>query len=160
MDRRSANSTSPRVIVQEAPFSQSELLDGFGEGARVGAVVSFTGKVRDDTGTLDHMLIEHYPGMCERAILKIAEEAMERFELSDALIIHRYGALRPSDQIMMVATAAPHRVHAFEAAEFLMDYLKSRAPFWKKEVTKTGDAEWVDAKVSDEDALARWGKTP
>jgi molybdopterin synthase catalytic subunit len=101
------------------------------------------------------MEIEHYPGMTERALTKIAEEAKERWSLGDVLVIHRHGRLAPGDRIMMVATAAPHRKDAFEAAEYLMDYLKSRAPFWKKEITNSG-AEWVAAKDEDEDALTRW----
>ena len=121
-----------------------------------GAMVSFTGIVRDDTGgRLDRMEIEHYPGMTERALEKIRAEAMKRWNLPGALIVHRHGALRPGERIMMVATAARHRREAFAAAEFLMDYLKSRAPFWKKEYTSDG-AEWVAAKEEDEAALTRW----
>jgi len=101
------------------------------------------------------MQIEHYPGMTQSAIEKIVQEAQHRWDLSDALVIHRYGALKPGAPIMMVATAAAHRAAAFEAADFLMDYLKSRAPFWKKEVTGAG-ADWVAAKEADEDALNRW----
>jgi molybdopterin synthase catalytic subunit len=101
------------------------------------------------------MEIEHYPGMTERAITRIAEEARDRWSLGDVLVIHRYGRLVPGEVILMVATAAPHRRDAFEAAEYLMDYLKSRAPFWKKEVGPDGQA-WVAAKDEDEDALSRW----
>ncbi|WP_417274722.1 molybdenum cofactor biosynthesis protein MoaE [Celeribacter halophilus] len=144
-----------RVSVQSEDFDLADALKGFGKQADTGATVSFTGLVRDDTGTLDHMEIEHYPGMCDAAITEIAEEASARWALTDCLVIHRFGKLRPGDQIMMVATAARHRVEAFEAAEFLMDYLKSRAPFWKKEVTRDG-ADWVAAKDADEDALNRW----
>jgi len=121
-----------------------------------GAVVTFTGIVRDlPNGGLREMVIEHYPGMTERAIAAIEAEAAERWHLLDSLIIHRHGTLGPGEMIMMVATAAPHRVDAFAAAEFLMDYLKSRAPFWKKEFTADG-AEWVAAKDEDEAALDRW----
>ena len=120
-----------------------------------GAVVTFTGIVRDVSGGLEAMEIEHYPGMTEKALTAIAEEARDRWSLGDVLVIHRYGRLAPGDKIMMVATAARHRKDAFEAAEFLMDYLKSRAPFWKKEFTDTG-ADWVAAKDADEDALNRW----
>ena len=102
------------------------------------------------------MEIEHYPGMTERALTRIAEEAMARWSLADALVIHRYGRLETGEQIMMVATAARHRKDAFEAAEYLMDYLKSRAPFWKKEILKGGGSDWVAAKDADEDALTRW----
>ena len=101
------------------------------------------------------MEIEHYPGMTERAIAGMAEEAVRRFALVDALVIHRYGRLAPGEQIMMVATASAHRGAAFAAAEFLMDWLKSRAPFWKKELT-LGAADWVAARQEDEDQLDRW----
>ncbi|WP_424976384.1 molybdenum cofactor biosynthesis protein MoaE [Dinoroseobacter sp. S124A] len=145
------------VRVQEAAFAPGAELDAFAMGRTdMGAIVSFTGVVRDlAQGDLDVMEIEHYPGMTERAITKIVEEAMTRWSLGDALVIHRYGRMGPGDRIMMVATAAPHRVDAFAAAEFLMDYLKSRAPFWKKEITGTG-ASWVAATDEDEAALTRW----
>jgi molybdopterin synthase catalytic subunit len=123
------------------------------EGA--GAVVSFTGIVRDVAGGLQHMMIEHYPGMTEKAISAIVAEARERWSLADALVIHRFGQLAPGAPIMMVAAASAHRADAFAAADFLMDYLKSRAPFWKKEVTAEG-ADWVAAKDDDEAALSRW----
>ena len=146
-----------RISVQSEDFDLAAELAGFGTAPNTGATVTFTGLVRDDTGALDHLEIEHYPGMCERAIAKIAEEAATRWSLTDCLVIHRYGQLPVGAQIMMVATAGRHRVEAFEAAEYLMDYLKSRAPFWKKEVSRDGgDAEWVAAKDSDEDALTRW----
>ncbi len=123
---------------------------------RSGAVVTFSGVVRDnEEGTLQHMQIEHYPSMTEKALNEIAKEAVERWSLEDALVIHRYGEMRVGETIMMVATAAPHRRDAFEAAEFLMDYLKSRAPFWKREVSREG-AAWVAAKEADEAALDRW----
>ncbi|SFC93262.1 molybdenum cofactor biosynthesis protein MoaE [Tropicimonas isoalkanivorans] len=144
------------VRVQSAPFRPGEELDAFTAAVPgAGAVVSFTGIVRDDSGTLAEMVIEHYPGMTEAALTQIAEDAQARWSLSGGLIIHRFGVLAPGEQIMMVATAARHRQVAFEAAEFLMDYLKSRAPFWKKERTATGDA-WVAAKDSDEASLDRW----
>lgn len=147
------------VRVQTEEFDPSVELKGFGRGRNdVGAVVSFTGVVRDDDGTLDRMEIEHYPGMTEKAIAAMVDTATGRWDLADCLVIHRHGAMRPGDQIMMVATAAKHRVAAFEAAEFLMDYLKSRAPFWKKEFTRAGDTSWVDAKVNDEEALKRWAE--
>lgn len=121
-----------------------------------GGIVSFTGIVRDaDHGRLLHMEIEHYPAMTARALADIQERACARWPLDGALIVHRHGTLRPGEVIMMVATAARHRADAFAAAEFLMDYLKSRAPFWKKEVTDQG-ARWVDARAMDEDALGRW----
>lgn len=146
-----------RIVVQEQPFDLGAEANAFAtEGDTNGAIVTFTGVVRDlASGDLDVMEIEHYPGMTERALTKIAEEAQTRWSLGDVLVIHRYGRLSPGDRIMMVATAAPHRKDAFEAAEYLMDYLKSRAPFWKKEITRSG-AEWVAAKDEDEDALTRW----
>lgn len=143
------------IRVQAQDFSPGEVADGFAAGrGDVGAVVTFTGQVRD-TGGITAMEIEHYPAMTETAIAKIAGEAKERWDLAEVLVIHRYGRLAPGDRIMMVATAARHRVAAFEAAEFLMDYLKSRAPFWKKEFGPDG-ADWVAAKDEDEDALTRW----
>lgn len=144
------------VRVQADPFDAGAELNSFAQGRRdIGAVVSFTGVVRDTDGDLQEMQIEHYPGMTESAIAKIAQEAVARWELADVLVIHRYGPLRPGAPIMMVATASAHRAASFQAADFLMDYLKSRAPFWKKEVTASG-AQWVAAKDTDEEALDRW----
>lgn len=144
-----------RIAVQSEAFDPGEELRAFSQGHRdQGAIVTFTGLVRGDGG-IATMEIEHYPGMTERAINQIAEQAQTRWSLGDVLVIHRHGQLVPGDTIMMVATAAPHRVDAFEAAEFLMDYLKSRAPFWKKEIGPDGDA-WVTAKDDDETALTRW----
>lgn len=143
------------VRVQSSPFDLGAEVAAFAEGrAGVGAVVTFTGVVRDDGGLLA-MEIEHYPGMTERAIWAIVEEARRRWSLLDLLVIHRFGQLAPGERIMMVATAAPHRGDAFAAAEFLMDYLKSRAPFWKKERRADGES-WVAAKSEDEAALGRW----
>lgn len=146
-----------RIAVQQEAFDLGAEANAFAAGDDAnGAIVTFTGVVRDlASGDLDVMEIEHYPGMTERALTKIAQEAKERWSLGDVLVIHRHGRLSPGDRIMMVATAAPHRKDAFEAAEYLMDYLKSRAPFWKKEITHSG-AEWVAAKDEDEDALTRW----
>ena len=142
------------VTVQAADFDPAALLDGFGAGA--GAVVTFTGLVRDNAaGNLREMRIEHYPGMTERALGEIEQQARQRWDLADCLIVHRFGPLRPGERIMMVATASRHRQDAFAAAEFLMDYLKSRAPFWKKEITESG-AEWVESRATDEEALDRW----
>ncbi len=144
------------VRVDPAPFDAGVELNTFSAGVSgAGAVVSFTGVVRDVDGGLRAMEIEHYPGMTERAIAGMVDQANERWLLSGALVIHRYGLLETGQPIMMVATAARHRVAAFEAAEFLMDYLKSRAPFWKKEMTRDG-ANWVAATTEDEDALSRW----
>ena len=144
------------VRVQAEPFDLGAESTAFAAGLRrAGAMVTFTGLVRDNGGALQAMEIEHYPDMTERAIAAMVDEAVARWSLEDALVIHRYGRLGPQDQIMMVATAAPHRGHAFAAAEFLMDYLKSRAPFWKKELAADGSA-WVAAKDEDEAALKRW----
>ena len=122
----------------------------------MGAIVTFTGIVRDLPGDpLQAMEIEHYPGMTEAALTEIAQSAIDRWKLGDALVIHRYGRLVPGEMIMMVATASKHRKNAFEAAEYLMDYLKSRAPFWKREITDAGES-WVASKAEDEDALTRW----
>ena len=145
-----------RVAVQSAPFDIGRETAVFAQAAAgAGAVVTFTGIVRDRTGGLAAMEIEHYPGMTERAIRDMTLQAMSRWNLIDALVIHRFGTLRVAEPIMMVATAAAHRASAFDAAEFLMDYLKSRAPFWKKEITASG-AEWVAATDHDEAALSRW----
>ena len=145
-----------RLSVQEAPFDfGAEAAAFLAEAAPAGAVVTFTGVVRDNGGTLSAMEIEHYPGMTERAIQAIMEQAVTRWALTDALVIHRHGRLLPGDSIMMVAAAALHRAEAFAAAEFLMDYLKSRAPFWKKEISADGVA-WVAATDGDEAALKRW----
>lgn len=144
------------IRVQNEPFDAGSELNRFSAGAAgAGAVVSFTGIVRDVENRLSAMEIEHYPGMTERAISGIAGQAVVRWGLLDVLVIHRFGTMQPGDQIMMVATASRHRNAAFEAAEFLMDYLKSRAPFWKKEITGQGTA-WVEATEEDEQALGRW----
>jgi molybdopterin synthase catalytic subunit len=140
--------------VQSAAFDPAAELAGFGAGA--GAIVTFTGIVRDDTGTMAALEIEHYPGMTERALSDYGSEAATRFNLADWRIVHRHGRLAVEEPIMMVATAARHRQAAFQAADYLMDWLKSRAPFWKREIGHDGAVRWIDAKTSDEDALARW----
>jgi len=146
-----------RILVQAEAFDAGAELNAFSNATGgIGAIVTFTGIVRDSTqGDLAAMEIEHYPGMTERALTAIAAQASARWNLADCLVIHRYGRLLATDPIMMVATAAAHRTAAFAAAEFLMDYLKSRAPFWKKELTDTG-AGWVQARDDDEAALTRW----
>ena len=144
------------VRVQSDAFDPGAELSSFAGGRTdIGAVVSFTGVVRDTDDGLEAMEIEHYPGMTEKALAGIVEDAHARWPLADVLVIHRHGRLAPGEVIMMVATASAHRQAAFEAADFLMDYLKSRAPFWKKEHTGSGD-DWVAAKDSDEAALGRW----
>lgn len=143
------------IRVQQERFDAGAELNGFDPNG-AGAVVTFTGLVRDVAGGLEQMLIEHYPAMTEKALREIAAEAEARWQLSNVLVIHRFGSLQPDEPIMMVATASRHRDAAFEAATFLMDYLKSRAPFWKKELSK-GSATWVAAKAQDEAELAAWG---
>lgn len=146
-----------KISVQSEAFDLGAESASFARGHKdQGAIVTFTGIVRDTPdATLEKMVIEHYPGMTEKALTGIAQQAVDRWSLGDALVIHRFGDLKPGEMIMMVATAARHRKDAFEAAEFLMDYLKSRAPFWKKEFLKSG-AEWVAAKDEDEASLDRW----
>lgn len=146
-----------RVVVQEQPFDIGAETTAFAAGHKeMGAIVTFTGIVRDlPDDPLQAMEIEHYPGMTEAALTEIAQTAIDRWTLGDALVIHRYGRLVPGEMIMMVATASKHRKDAFEAAEYLMDYLKSRAPFWKREITDAGES-WVASKAEDEDALTRW----
>ena len=149
-----------RVRVQDAPFDLGAEANAFvarQQGAQAGAIVTFTGIVRDIAQGLDVMEIEHYPGMTERALAAIIDQAHQRWPLADAFVLHRYGRMHPDEPIMMVATAARHRKDAFEAAEFLMDYLKSRAPFWKKEHSAQS-AAWVEARDEDETALNRWSR--
>ncbi len=148
-----------RIIVQQAAFDLGAETAAFATAqTSMGAIVTFTGIVRDTVDrTLDVMEIEHYPGMTEKALRAMGDEAVRRFALGDVLIIHRHGRLAPGEVIMMVATAAKHRKDAFDAAEFLMDYLKSRAPFWKREITKN-TSSWVSARDEDEAALERWSE--
>jgi molybdopterin synthase catalytic subunit len=125
--------------------------------ADIGAVVSFVGQVRDinDGDAVQALTLEHYPGMTERALEKIEYEAKTRWDITASLIIHRVGTLKPQDQIVLVAVASSHRGAAFSACEFIMDFLKTQAPFWKKEVTHNGE-RWLEAKLSDDEALKRW----
>lgn len=148
------------VRIQEQDFdltSEIALLRR-GDGG-VGAVVIFIGTVRDlnDGSKVEQMTLEHYPGMTEASLEAIIDEAKGRWNLNQALIIHRVGPLLPQDQIVLVAVTSAHRGEAFAACEFMMDYLKTQAPFWKKEDTPNG-ARWVDARVSDDEALSRWSK--
>ena len=148
-----------RVAIQLEDFDLSAEIAALRESdKRVGAVCSFVGTVRDrnegdQVATLE---LEHYPGMTEKAIEAMIDAAMTRFDIFAARVIHRVGLLQPLDQIVMVAVTSAHRGESFQACEFLMDYLKTQAPFWKKEET-SGGARWVDARVSDDAALARWG---
>jgi molybdopterin synthase catalytic subunit len=146
-----------RISVQEQAFDLGAETSCFAAGHKdTGAIVTFTGIVRDlPDDPLVAMEIEHYPGMTEAALTEIAQTAVDRWSLGDSLVIHRHGRLIPGEMIMMVATASRHRKDAFEAAEYLMDYLKSRAPFWKREITAQGEG-WVASKSEDEDALKRW----
>jgi molybdopterin synthase catalytic subunit len=147
------------VSVQTADFDLSaEVAALRHEDRRVGAVCAFVGTVRDrnDGDDVASLELEHYPGMTEKSIEAMVETAFARFDLYGARVIHRVGLLAPLDQIVLVAVTSAHRGQSFQACEFLMDYLKTQAPFWKKEVTPAG-ARWVDARVSDDAALARWG---
>ncbi len=144
------------ISVQAEDFDiAKEMAATRGQNHDVGAIVTFTGTVRDVGGTLTSMTLEHYPGMTEKELSRIAKEAEVRWPLLGCRVIHRYGTLAPGDNIVLVITASSHRHAAFDAAEFLMDFLKSKAPFWKKESTQQG-GDWVDAKETDEEALKRW----
>lgn len=146
------------VRIQEGDFDLNfELTAQRAGDARVGAQVSFVGLVRDinDGAGVSEMALEHYPGMTEKALEEIVAEASDRWNIYDALVIHRVGPLKPCDQIVLVAVSSAHRGEAFSACEFIMDYLKTRAPFWKREVTPEG-ARWVDAREADDSAAARW----
>ena len=147
------------VSIQTQDFDVSQELAALRKcDARVGAVCSFLGTVRErnDGSSVASMELEHYPGMTEKSISAMMDEAKKRFDIFAARVIHRVGLLHPEDQIVFVAVTSAHRGESFKACEFLMDYLKTQAPFWKKEVTPEG-ARWVDARVSDDQALARWG---
>ena len=148
-----------RVRIQTADFDLGAEVAALRAADRgVGAVAAFVGSVRDRQGpdAVDALEIEHYPGMTEQAIERMIDEAHSRFDLRDARVVHRIGPMAAGEQIVLVAVSAAHRRAAFQACEFLMDYLKTQAPFWKKE-HGPGGARWVDARVSDDEALARWG---
>jgi molybdopterin synthase catalytic subunit len=148
------------VRVQREDFDVgAEISRMQGDRTDIGAVVTFTGLVRGEAGgrKLASMELEHYPGMTEAELSRVEEEARSRWPLQDSLIIHRYGKLAPSANIVLVVTASAHRQAAFEAAEFLMDFLKTRAPFWKREEDQDGSGAWVDAREGDNAAAARWG---
>ncbi|MFM2405545.1 MAG: hypothetical protein RL223_3425 [Pseudomonadota bacterium] len=152
-----------RVRIQQADFDLGAEVAALRAGdPAVGAVCSFVGTVRDrhapsDPGAVQAMALEHYPGMTERAIEAMIDEALRRFDIRAARVIHRVGDLLPGDQIVLVVVSSAHRGESFRACEFLMDWLKTEAPFWKKETAADGSAQWVDARVSDDAALARWG---
>jgi molybdopterin synthase catalytic subunit len=148
-----------RVSIQTHDFNLADEVAALRAGdLGVGAVCSFIGTVRDrsEGASVSAMELEHYPGMTERAIEAMIDEAMQRFDIRAVRVIHRVGKLAPPDQIVLVAVSSAHRGQSFAACEFLMDYLKTQAPFWKKETTPEG-ARWVDARVADDAALARWG---
>ena len=153
--------TLPRVSIQTEDFDLSAEVAALRRAdAGVGAVCSFIGTVRDrnEGDAVSSMELEHYPGMTEKSIEAMVDEALTRFDILGARVIHRVGLLQPLDQIVLVAVTSAHRGQSFQACEFLMDYLKTQAPFWKKEETPQG-SRWVDARVSDDAALARWGIT-
>jgi molybdopterin synthase catalytic subunit len=150
------------VRIQTEDFDSGREIAALRAGdARVGAVAAFIGTVRDvnDAAHVSSLTLEHYPGMTEKALEAISAEARDRFDILDALVIHRVGTLAPTDQIVLVVVTSAHRGEAFDACRFLMDYLKTRAPFWKKETTPEG-ARWVDARASDDEAATRWEKPP
>ena len=149
----------PRTSIQTHDFDVSAELSALrAQDKRVGAICSFVGTVRDrnDGLSVSSMELEHYPGMTEKAIDAMIDEAMARFDIFGARVIHRVGLLQPLDQVVMVAVTSAHRGESFRACEFLMDYLKTQAPFWKKEETSEG-SRWVDARVTDDAALQKWG---
>jgi len=142
-----------KVAVQREDFDLGAEMRAISKSSKVGAVASFVGLVRDV-----RMTLEHYPGMTENAIRKIVDQAASRWQVMDCTVIHRYGELEPNDQIVMVAVASTHRGDAFQACEFIMDYLKTQAPFWKKEHRAAG-ATWVEQRTSDDEAADRWKKS-
>ncbi|PWJ85192.1 molybdopterin synthase subunit MoaE [Pseudaminobacter salicylatoxidans] len=152
------SSVTSDVRIQREDFDiQSEVARISDGRADIGAVVTFTGLCRDEAGRLSALELEHYPGMAEAEISRIAAEAVARWPLQGLTVIHRYGRIVPGENIVLVVAASAHRQAAFEAANFLMDYLKSRAPFWKKEHHADGTAgEWVEAREADDEALTRW----
>jgi molybdopterin synthase catalytic subunit len=151
---------APVVRIQAADFDVAAEIERVKQRRQdIGAVVTFTGLCRDEAGSLSALELEHYPGMAEAEIGRIAAEALERWSLSGLTVIHRHGKIRPGENIVLVVSASRHRQAAFDAANFLMDFLKSRAPFWKKEHHADGrPGDWVEAKATDDDAAARWRK--
>jgi molybdopterin synthase catalytic subunit len=147
----------PLVRVQTKDFETDDIINDLTKDRKdIGAIVSFIGLVRDlPDGSLQSMTLEHYPAMTEKALREIVDTAMQRWDINDIALIHRVGELKPADRIVLVVTLSAHRKEAFNAAEFIMDYLKTRAPFWKKETTNNGE-HWVEAKTSDDNATSRW----
>ena len=153
---------TPTVRIQAEDFSVADEVAALGRGRPdVGAVVTFTGLCRDEGGRLAALELEHYPGMAEAEVLRVAEEAARRWPLDGVTVVHRFGRIRPGENIVLVATASAHRRAAFEAAAFLMDFLKTRAPFWKREHLADGTVgEWVEARGEDDAAAERWSEAP
>ncbi|OYR08912.1 molybdenum cofactor biosynthesis protein MoaE [Brucella grignonensis] len=149
------------ISIRDTDFDIAEEIRKLGEGRNdIGAIVSFTGLCRDEGGKLSALELEHYPGMAEAEIRRIAHDAIERWPLSGVSIIHRFGLIKPGENIVLVVTASAHRQAAFEAASFLMDFMKTGAPFWKREHLiegRTGD--WVESKAEDEQSRERWQKS-
>lgn len=150
----------PIISVQRDDFDARPVVHALTEGRNdVGALVTFTGLCRDEAGRLAALELEHYPGMAEAELLRIGEEAIRRFSLLGLAVIHRYGRMQPGDQIVLVAATASHRQAAFDGANFVMDFLKTSAPFWKKEHGQDGTAgEWVAARDADDEARLRWAR--
>ncbi|SHM29502.1 molybdenum cofactor biosynthesis protein MoaE [Roseibium suaedae] len=149
---------TPKVLIQAEDFDAAAEAGALSAGRKdVGALVTFTGLCRDEDGRLSALELEHYPGMAEAEITRIAKEACSRWPLTGLTVIHRFGKIAPGGNIVLVAAASSHRRAAFEAADYLMDFLKTRAPFWKKEHLKEGsEGSWVEAKTIDDDAAKRW----
>jgi molybdopterin synthase catalytic subunit len=147
-----------KVAIQNEDFDVAREIESLTRGrGDVGALVTFTGLCRDEAGTLEALELEHYPGMAEDEIIRVAQQAAARWPLLGATAIHRYGKVLPGENIVLVIATSPHRRAAFEAAEYIMDYLKTRAPFWKKEHRRDGSVgEWVEAKDADDSAAERW----
>ena len=152
---------SQSVRIQREDFSVADEVAALTRGrGDIGAVVTFTGLCRDEGGRLQALELEHYPGMAEAEVARVVAEAAARWPLDGATVVHRFGRIAPGENIVLVATASSHRQAAFAAAEFLMDYLKTRAPFWKKETRTNGAERWVDARDTDETAAERWQSRP
>ncbi len=154
-----AAAVEPRIRIQQEDFDAGTEVARLTRGQmNVGAVVTFHGLCRDEDGTLSALKLEHYPGMAEAEIARHVEDALTRWPLKGVTVIHRYGRIAPGDNIVLVPTASSHRQAAFDAAEFLMDYLKTRAPFWKSDERASGDRNWIDARDTDDDDAARWDR--
>lgn len=158
MKEASGNPAQVNIRIQAEDFDVSaEIVTLVGNRKDVGAVVTFTGLCRDEGGSLSALELEHYPGMAEAEIRRIAQSAVERWELTGMTAIHRYGKIAPGENIVLVIACSPHRQAAFDGANYLMDFLKTRAPFWKKEHMKDGSSgNWVEARDADDEAMKRW----